>query len=665
MIENFEKIKAAYLKDPSNEKKALSYGKALMYQHSNDEALKIFLNIKDEKIKNEAIFYAARIYCYKGDLDESEELFKTLIGTRFEGSACYEIAQIYIKRTKRLRKKKDNLKYLAELNEKTYEYLNKSIQNKPTYKGYLSLATQQFFDNKYEEALENCYIILNRQDWAKEKTPNYYYVKLKIAEIYYHLDRNEDAKETLNQLLEDNYENNHLIYKLLGLVYTKEKNKEKANEMIKLLNKEYDAYDLYYAYGKLCSDLQEFEEALEYFEKCDDSFMEQQANHQIAKIYYRFGEYEKAHKTYTLMLEGTTIDKNIGYLGIARCERINRNYQKAFDALDKVIKPNIQDKCELLIEKHKLFSLTGKFSESEKCLKDLIDLNYCDFGKFEYAKFKMKNKLYNEALLMFTEIKDNEENYKWLAVVYIAKIYKYLGDFDIAKEYLLSVPNTSFDAYYTALGELIDCALDERNFELAEKYLSEFKKAKKQKDKENCYYYSGMLAKAKCDYKLAVDYFNKIKIKDIRDYAISELAKISWKYFNDVEKATEYIYELINSETEISVAHGYYLLGNMYLELGDYEEAKKCLNYNITKNNYRKDDSLILIATCEHLSGNYDKALELYQSLNKDDNALILFNLGKTYFKQKNYEEAKKYFKKLVDLNKFNKNEALLRLAII
>lgn len=658
-------VKEINISEESDPKVKLSFGKTLLLNHSNDEALKIFLSITEEEYKDEAIFYIAKAYYYKNELDKAEELYNKIIDTKYEGQVNYELAQIYIQKTKKAKSKKKDAYYVDYLNQKIYEYLNKSIEQKATFKGYLSLTNQLFFDNKYKEALEICHILMAHKEWTCEKTKNYYFIKLKMAEIYYHLNSLEESKEILKELETQEFKNKHQIYRLLGLIYVKEKNLEKAKEMVNLLNDKYEAYDFYYAYAKLCSENQEFDEAINFFNKCKFSYMQYQSSHQLGKVYRRLGQFEEAKKLYTSMLNGNIVDKNIGYLGIANCERMSRNYEKALEVLEYIKEPNIQDKCEMFLEKHKIYNLMGKKEESIQALEEVLKLNHNSYGYFEYAKLKMKNKEYEEAIKIFTKIKETNEAYKDLAIVYIGKINKYLGDYDKAKDCFQSIGETSYDAYFEALGELIECALEEKKISLAENYLLKYKNAKKIKDKERYYYYSGLVATAKGDYNLAISLFEKTTLNEVRDYAVTELAKIYWKKFNDIEKASSYIDELKNSLNAISKAQGYYLYGHMYFELGNYEKAKEYLNYNVINNTVRKDDSLYIIATCEEMKNNPEDALAIYTSLSDENNAISTFKLGNLYLKLEKYEEAKKIYKSLVELNRFNKNDSILKLAII
>lgn len=666
MINNFEEIKEAYFANKEDEKYILKYAKALMYQHENDEALKVFSSIKDEKNIDEANFYIARIYAFKGKLDQAIEIYKSLLETKYEGSCYYEISQLYIQKLKRLEKKSENKEYEAELKKMVYEYLHKSLKNKPTFKAYHSLATQLYFDNNFEESLNCCNIMLKNKDWTCEKTKNYYFVKFKMAENMYKLNKLDETKIILTELIDDGFKNLHQVYRLLGLIYIKENNKALAKEMIDKLNPDYDAYDFYYAYGKLCSDTQNFEEALEYFEKCENSFMSQQSNSQVAKIYFRIGDLEQSKSIYYKMMSGNSIDKNIACLGISRCERMARNYDEALTILEKMKNPNIQDKAEMLLEKFKIYYLTGNLTEAQKNLNELLDLNYHNYGRFEWAKLKMNQKCYDEALTEFKRIIEDKDSYEWVAVLHIAKIYKFIGNYEEAQKYLFTIPKTAYDAYYSAIGELIDCALSENDIESAEKYIKELENVKKQKDKDNFYYFSGLIAAAKGEIKESIELFEKVKLNDVKDYANSELAKIHWKYLNDIEKANMYIDKLVNSLAAVTKAQGYCLYGQMNIELGNYELAKEYLNYNIFNNNSKKEESLYLFAVCEELSKNYSKALQIYTDLNKNGkNSIYLFKLGKINLKLGNYDEARQFFNKIINDNKVNKKEALIKLAVI
>lgn len=663
MIENIDEIKKKYMDDPENELKALNYGKALLRAHLNEDALQIFLNINSDEHKEEALFQAGKAYFYIGDLDKSEELYKKLMGTKYEGRASYELSQIYIQKISKIKNKKINKDVIKKLKVVVYEYLNKSIESKPTFKAYLSLINQLYLDSKFEDALKYCYVVFEHDEWASAKTPNNYYIKFKMAEIFYKQEKFEKSKEILEQLLNSEYKNKQQLYKLMGLVYVKEKNICEAKKMIILLHDDFEASDLYYRYARLCVEKQDFDEAILYFTKCNNSFMKYQSIHQLAKLYSKIGFFEEAKKYYNLMLDGNEKDRNIAYLGIASSERLARNYQKALEILNNIKNPNIQDKCELLLEKYKINCMLGNIEKAEAYMDELLKINYNGFGFFEYAKLKVRKKEYDEALEILKDITSKDNTYDWIAVEYIGKVYKYKDNYDLAKKYFNSIPETSLDAYYEALGDLIECALEENDIVLAEKYLVKLESAKKIKAKEKFYYYKGITASKNGDYKTAMLYLEKVKLNDIRDFAATELVKIYIKKYNAIDKAKKCIEELMNGENVVSKSQAYYLYGLMYLELRDYEKAKEYLNYNVVNNNFRKEDSLVLIANCEEMCHNYDNAVKIYLSLRQSSNNL--FSLGKCYMKAERYDEAKEVFNGLIASNKSNKNEALLRIAII
>lgn len=662
--DEFEIKKEIFLADPCAQN-ALKYGKALFKMHLNEDAIKILSTIEDEEFRYDAIYYCAQAYCYMGNLDEAATLYKKLIGNKHEGFALYELSQIYIRKIKMLKNKKENKEELFRLKEIVYDYLNKAIQKKPTYKAYLCLATQQMLEHKMDEALKNCQIILSHQEWFEKNINKCYLVKLKIAEINYHLNNLEEAKKVLDELLNVDYENKNQIYKIYGLIYVKEGNLSEAQNALKNINEDIIAYDLYFAYAKLCAEQQCFDEAINYLKKCDDSYLKYQSYHQLGKIYTKLGYFDKAINTYSLMLNGSNVDKNIGTLGIAICERKTNNFENALLVLENIKNPNLQDESEVLLEKYKIFSFLGKKDEAKEALDKLIKLDYNGYGLFEYAKIKIKNREIPEAISLFEKIIQSNGAYKWLAYVYIGKIYKYIGNFIKASEYFNNVPETFLDAFYEALGELIEIALEEKDVSKAEGYLLKFENAKKLKDLENYYYYSGLIAYFKGEYEYAISFFEKITLKEIRDYAITELVKIYWLKYNEIGKAKRYLNELISSENINSKAQGYFLYGHMNFISGNYEEAKKYLNYNVVNDNHRKDDSLSLIASCEENSNNYDGALNIYLSLLKNNDVINLFKLGNLYIKMNNYKEAKKIFNNLVLENKFIKTESLLKLAII
>ena len=96
--------------------------------------------------------------------------------------------------------------------------------------------------------------------------------------------------------------------------------------------------------------------------------------------------------------------------------------------------------------------------------------------------------------------------------------------------------------------------------------------------------------------------------------------------------------------------YGYYVGQN-------YEKA-----FNIYKDladNYEEEFAKLSLANMyengEYVEQDYEKAFDIYIELSEQyNNVLAKYNLGLIYFHLKNYEEAKKYLKQVINMTKNN-----------
>ena len=167
----------------------------------------------------------------------------------------------------------------------------------------------------------------------------------------------------------------------------------------------------------------------------------------------------------------------------------------------------------------------------------------------------------------------------------------------------------------------------------------------------------------------ARNYYEKIIELDEDQYYVrnnhiySELANISFYYANDEEQAFEYL----RKEIEISTnpAQGYSDIGNIYEEIGDYENAE--LNYNKAVS-LRPDDPNFILYRAEfyyYTTENWKKALNDYKISNElEESAMKSARIADCYSFLKddfvdnkevlsNYvEKAVEYYNKAIELDK-------------
>ncbi len=165
---------------------------------------------------------------------------------------------------------------------------------------------------------------------------------------------------------------------------------------------------------------------------------------------------------------------------------------------------------------------------------------------------------------------------------------------------------------------------------------------------------SGVTDINEAQYEKAAEKFEvATQIKPERVSAYNNLAYV-YNQLDQPEKAKDtYIRALAVDSTDMEIK---YYLGVLYYNTKNYEACIETMNEvleNTEPGSELYNNSIVTLAIAYDLSGNSDKAIETY------DNALkvnptdkdILFNKGRLYFLQKDYENAAKVWQRVIEID--------------
>jgi len=159
---------------------------------------------------------------------------------------------------------------------------------------------------------------------------------------------------------------------------------------------------------------------------------------------------------------------------------------------------------------------------------------------------------------------------------------------------------------------------------------------------------------------------NKTKLADPKEkfFIVKKIKNaMSFVKAGDLPSATKLVLEILENDNQIIDAH--VVLGNIYVDKGNYKRALQCFNeamklkphYNIIMSN---------VLNCYIKLKMYDDGINRGIGFLKifPRDATILLKLGEFYFLKKEFKESEKYFTDSLEQNHFN-SKALSRLAEI
>ncbi len=431
--------------------------------------------------------------------------------------------------------------------------------------------------------------------------------QLLMANLHASMGKSDKAVDIYNSLLKENPGNVRVLL-MLGSLHAREKEYGKAQKVFeRLVEKDPESYLGYYFLGKLNKELLFYNKALSAYEKALNLNWSSSLALEIAMLYEKEEQYEKAIEMYKRLLKEDASEENVRrrlialYLkkddkeqALAELKEL-KGYAIDVEAVDFTIGRILleQEQYDLAIEH---FSQMLKEDNTLDLARYMLALTYFQKGDKKTAKEKLGN-------LSF-DFKGYEE-----AVLLLVKILEEEGDYAGAEQELkkrIAKPETMKMSFYGALAAIYK---KQEKIDMAKQI---FQEALDTYPAETRLIYEyGMFLDSIGERNPAIEMMEKILIENPDDpYALNYLG-YSWADNDEnLEKALEYVKKAVKLRPEDGFIQD--SLGWVYFKMGDYDRAVEELEKALS---FESDDPTIN----EHIGDAYRKlhkykeALEAYE----------------------------------------------------
>ncbi len=469
-------------------------------------------------------------------------------------------------------------------------------------------------------------------------------VKLEYAGLAYEKTGNhKKAEETYRKAINSATANKNKYYNRLAFYFT---NQNRCREAIELLNKAIAIKQepLYfenrgYAHellGEIENAEINYKKALELADNNKDIY-----ENRLGIYFYRLRNYKKAIEHYNKAIE--FYQKPVYFENIGLAYERSGEIKNAEQSYRKAVECAAHDKDKYLNRLGFFLSGLGKHNEAIRLLEEAIQINkvptYLEnlgFSLEKLGQLKEAEKNYTKALEISSGQKDIYLNRLGI-FNYNQKKYE-----DAILYYRQAIDENPKAVYYENLGNAYK---DSGNFALFE---DAYQKAAKIEPHNGIYYFQlgwRTLIELK-DTKKSKQYLNKaLKIfRETPEIEPEELLSIqylgaAYQQEGNLEKAEEIFKEAYTIDSDNDLICNF--LGKVYLDKKEYKKALEFYNKALTLNPDKMSNYQNVAETYEIL-GETKKELETYK--NGARVAPVLHqNIGKIYFKNKDYENAKKH----------------------
>lgn len=580
-------------------------------------------------------------YYNLGFFDDAISVFNMMDNKDSKSKAAYLLAKMYGERIK-----KDNIlrKPKSESDKTNFNFYLRQINNYKTNL-YAQFILVDYYKNtrNRDKQLETLLYIANNFELSKWKSGNIY---ANLSDIYL---AKGNTKESLlwakKAVLTDekNFNANRAMGNVLYIINDYE-NALKYYE--KNLDDKMDKYRDF-NYGRTCYKLGLYDEARKHLELSTNiSGIKFKVINFLANIEKFSGNLIKSEEYYQEMLQGKERDKNIAYLGMSVCERNLSNYESALSWANKALNGTVRDKSEAYLEMAKVYLLIHDRENANLCFKKLREINNTDFGKLDEARYYSHAKEYDESKRILKELIDSNSFDKNEALIELSKLYRNESKYDLALSSLEKVlPNSK--SYYKALYEKAVIYVILRKIDEAEEVIEILKRSNNYNDVIRCKYLYARIALINKDSKKARDLLLELKgtylfektVNDFLDYNLLDSESLEILASEILKRPT------INKDLYIL------LQGELALMKNNLEKAEKCFQELDQKNSIYKAKALLKLSNCYLQMNDYENAKRIFNEvyLNEDLNCdESLYMMVSILEKENNYQEALKYIEELV-----------------
>lgn len=395
----------------------------------------------------------------------------------------------------------------------------------------------------------------------------------------------------------------------LATSYLKENNLREANVWFTLLKEISSAYHDDAVYNLAYIDYVEkrYDKALNSFHSLqNDAVYGALVPYYIGEIYLLKGNYEQARILSSAYLEQYPAKKDVPQM-----ERILgeagfglNDYQGAIAPLEKYRNAVSHPQRKALYELGMSYYYTGVYSKAAATLGETTSVNdalsqnaYLHMG-LAYLKLKERNRArmaFEQAANYNFDPKVKEQAlYNYALCIHETSYSPFAESVTVFERFLNEFPNSPYTERVNDY--LIEVYMNTRSYAAALKSIAKIERpgARIMEAKQKILFRLGTQAFANADFQEAVDYFNKS------------------------------------------------------LVIGQYNQAKKADAY------FWRGESNYRLERFQQAANDYRQYLEFVTNKNGQEYGLALYNLGYTYFKQKNYTNAQTWFNRFVDRESMN-----------
>lgn len=479
-----------------------------------------------------------------------------------------------------------------------------------------SKALIYFIEGKTQELQGNyIYAIEDYMEALKyDNSPGIYFA---ISMVYYKLDKFSESLTEINKaLLSDKLNKDYLLHK--SNIMLRLNKVGDAIDIFELLYKTYpEDINIAYSLARIYEEQKNTERAIIIYENITDEYgFDYEVLRRMYDIYLNYKNYEKALDViqYVLKLDPYDTSNRLKYAALLR---ILGNYDKSLSIYEELFAINPDDK-NLQTELIKLYFLDNQTEKGFTIFAKVIGKEKLEFeeklqmGEIYYNLIPQDNEAVLIAKSIFNDIVINYPVH-W-------KPYFYLGAISIAEN-----ENDYFDYFDKSL--LYADTAKEAYIQIAYSYLN------------------------KGNYERVISVLDKALPLSENDFRMNYFYGMALQRLSKLEESLFYYERALKTEPEeISLLS---TLGLVYNTLKRYEESEAMYEKALKIN---PDDPFILNNYAYNLSVReikLDKALAMAKkAIQKDPkNANFLDTIGWIYFKLKDYEFARDYISRSLEVN--------------
>ena len=490
------------------------------------------------------------------------------------------------------------------------------------------------------------------------------YVKIiNSAEKLFSLGENYNALEIITALINNKNYKKSYAYKLRSAIYAKLNNYEKAlddvNKFIELNVRNDNGYSAngeqvtqkqlinsaYITKGQLYHKFKFFENAVKsftrVFENSDDKklrlkalFLRGYAYQEFADTFYNTPQYLKESEYLELAIKDYkyVIDQGAKYASVyqnlSNAYSILGKDNLSLETIEKALEIEPNNEAYLISKANKL-KFVNEMDKALEIYNQVVNLNPANLlNYYNRAYFYAGIGDHDKALIDYKKVEDTTD------MSLLKKLYFYRAK--------------SYHAIKDYLSEILDL---NRVIDLDPKYF-------------NAYKNRGMAYLELEKFSSAIKDLEKtMKLAPSLYSSLYGVLATTYEDIQNYEKAKENYEKAIQANP--LEFFNYQFFSNLYLEIGEYQNALNVLNL-FNKNNPQSPKGLLKLGRLFNEAKDFEKAMLSYkQALLIDPNNLeASTQLGYTLFSQYKFDESLPYFEKVVELDP-NNMEARLYLALV